>query len=138
MPAMICITCSTSEDSVEFPSVADYVAHTRTGHRSRPEKILPPSKPVTPSATELKDMENVTKAPVSPVTEQKGTETLLVVKPLQLQYKWTGVHKTCNSEIKTIEIPLGSKVVVVAYCLHCDLHVEQREVPKIVTSLKAP
>lgn len=129
MPSMICISCSTSDDSVEFPTIADLVAHTKGGHVSRPEKVLPPSRPVTPSATELKDMKEATKSPISPVKDEKGMDVLPVIKPLELQYKWTGIHAPCNSEPKTLEISMGDHTfMMVAYCIPCDVKITEMRV----------
>lgn len=130
MPNMLCIACTVGDDIVEFPTVADYVTHTKGGHISRPVKTPPPpTKPPSLSATELKAQQEgtqkVTELPTSPVTDDTP-----LVKPLLLTYKWTGVHQPCNTEPKTIALDLAEgQVGIIAYCFHCDKKLAQLNVP---------
>ena len=116
---ILCVRCSTEEDEVSFPSLKDLKEHEAGGHKSRPEKKLPPSPPAAPSATEKE-------APKGEVAEYQGP--LLVVKPLVLTYKWDGSCPACNTEVKTIEVDLGEKWVVVAFCIACNKKLKQQEV----------
>jgi hypothetical protein len=127
MASMLCVACTVGDDVVEFPSVAEYIAHEKGGHISRPKKDLPPSPPVTPSATELKAMaEQVQTAPPSQGGSlEHGTNPSPSIKPLYITYRWIGVHPPCNTEVKTIEVDVDDKSLLVAYCMHCDLKLEQ-------------
>lgn len=74
--AFLCVRCSTDEDSIEFDTIKELKEHEMGGHKSRPKKELPPSKPVEPSATEKLEEKKPEK--VEPVIE---------IKPLVLTYK---------------------------------------------------
>ncbi len=126
---MLCLVCSNSDESVEFPTVKDFIEHEKTGHVSRPVKPLPlPIKEVKPSLTEqragMKDKPAEGATPVPPTVPEKPVE----VPPLRLEYKWIGRHKDCNTEVKTIQVDLGKKAMVIAYCINCDRKLEQEEV----------
>lgn len=131
--SVVCIQCTTSEDEVAFNTLAELVAHEKGGHQNRPKKELPPSPPVTPSATELKEM----KAKGETIVPQAGQTQLIPekaepIKPLELQYRWSGVHAQCNTEPRTIEVNLGdNKIAVVAFCFNCNQKLGQLEVPEI-------
>ena len=129
--AVVCIQCTTSEESVEFDSLADLVHHQRGGHISRPPKPTPPPvEPVKPSATELKAMRD--KGDVTPPAGLTLPTQPVVVKPLELKYKWEGVHPACNTEVRTIEVNLGAEyIAVVAFCFNCNEKLGQLEVPEI-------
>ena len=132
----LCPVCSTSDDSVEFPTVRQLVEHQQGGHRSRPAKVLKPSRPVRPSLTELaqakgEDAVRVIKSEHGEVIEKPKGANIVIIKPLELQYKWVGMHKTCNMEVKTITVDLGEKAMIIAYCVNCDEKLEQREVVPI-------
>lgn len=137
MASMLCIQCTSGDNVVEFPSVADFVAHTQGGHVSRPKKVAPPpAKPVEPSATELKaQQEALEKASNAPTTQQglpSSTPVALPVKPLVLEYKWVGVHAICNSEVRTIGVEVNDKdMAVVAFCFNCNEQLAQQTVVKI-------
>lgn len=131
--SVICIKCSAGQDTVEFDSVKELVAHEKAGHVSRPKRGLPPSPPTTPSATELKALGKVPKGVTAQVLER---EEKPVQKPLELQYRWLGIHSVCNTEVKTIAVDIGEKQTVIAYCVPCDLKLGQQTVlpiPKIGT-----
>lgn len=131
--SVVCIQCTTSEDEVAFNTLAELVAHEKGGHQNRPKKELPPSPPVTPSATELKEM----KAKGVPATTENikaivENNPIPPFKPLELQYRWTGVHFVCGTEPRTIEVNLGdNKIAVVAFCFNCNQKLGQLEVPEI-------
>lgn len=126
--------CSNSEDSVEFDTIAELVQHEKGGHQSRPKKELPLSKPVEPSATELKAMEEAKK--LGEIIEYDKESPPIIIKPLELQYKWTGIHAPCNTEPRTIEVGIGDfMVAVVAFCFNCNEKLGQLEVPEIETKL---
>ena len=123
---MICISCN-----VEFDSVQEYVSHERGGHKSRPQKELPPSPPVTPSATELKALEEKGKKLANSqgqLIEENKVITPPKQEPLELKYVWTGVHAVCNSSPKTIMLHVGESEFAVAFCINCDKELEKREV----------
>lgn len=122
MPSAICMQCSQGGDTVEFPSMREMLAHQAGGHVTRPIKVLPPSPIKGPSATELKEVAE--KVKTEPVKKEKPA----IVKPLELQYKWVGLHSSCNTEPKTVTIDLGEKWMIVAFCLSCDMQVQQLEV----------
>lgn len=132
----LCVACSTSDTSVEFDSVADLMAHSKGGHMSRPAKPLPPPrKPVKPSATELKETEEKGTKVISTthgeVIEHPKDTTVVIVKPLELRYKWTGTHPQCDSTPRTIEAQVEDGVIVIAYCMNCDKQLSQMKVPAI-------
>ena len=121
---MICISCN-----VEFDSVQEYVSHERGGHKSRPQKELPPSPPLTPSATELKALEEKLADPKNvPIEYESIKITPPKQEPLELKYVWTGVHAVCNSSPKTIMLHVGESEFAVAFCINCDKELEKREV----------
>lgn len=127
----LCIPCSSSEDTVEFPTVADYVAHVRGNHKTRPEKVLPPPvKPPSLSATELKALSEASQkgvqSVVSPVKEEKA-----VPLPLVLEYTYGGQCPACMSEPRTIMVSVGDKSVCVAFCTNCNKELKQQEVISI-------
>ena len=121
---MICVQCSTDEDTIEFDSVKDFLEHEKGGHRSRPAKVLPPAEPVTPSATEKKEEKP------KPVEEKRNPQ------PLRLIYHWVGECPMCLTEAKTIEVELDKTNMEIAYCLHCDKKLTQKEVPPIFTAIE--
>lgn len=130
----LCPNCSTGDESVEFESVRDLVAHMKSGHMTRPEKKLRPNpKPVTLSTTELRALEETKQntPQVTTTSVASPASAALVVKPLELQYRWIGVHAACNSEPKTIEVDLADTTIVVAFCMNCNEKLMQREVPKL-------
>lgn len=131
--SVVCTQCTTSEESIEFDSLADFVSHQRGGHISRPPKPTPPPvKPVTPSATELKAMKEKAQynVPIEGQT-QLIPEDPPPLKPLNLEYRWTGQHK-CGTEPRTIEVNLGNeKLAIVAFCFGCNETIGQLEVPEI-------
>lgn len=135
----LCLICTTSEDEVDFPTVRELVEHQKGGHKTRPKKELPPPvKPVTPSATELKAMQekgeqDLLKAGL--IKPDKQTQPI-IQKPLELQYKWSGVHAGCNTEVKTIEVIVGEALVVVAFCSACNVQLNQQTVIPIEKQLK--
>lgn len=126
----LCPVCSTGDESIEFPTVRALFEHEQSGHVSRPEKKLPlPRKPVTPSATE----KNVSSLPDTQVKSKEGNvNEVSIVKPLELHYRWVGVHAACNSEPKTIEVIIDEEhVAAVAFCVSCNLQLQQKIVVKI-------
>ena len=133
----ICPNCSTSDDPVEFPTVRELVEHTQGGHLTRPEKkVSLPKKPLRPSATELQERQKTVQSSVTGDAMASGSTPAPVNKPLRLEYRWTGVHMVCNTEPKTIEIRINKvskNVVVVAYCIPCNMELDQMDVPVILT-----
>lgn len=137
----LCLRCSGREESVEFATIRELVEHERGGHRTRPpKKELPPAKPVTPSATELAAMkEKLEQQPKLEVPIGIQAQTVVnssAIKPLELQYKWVGIHKDCNMEVKTIEVDLEDKVAIIAYCVNCDQKLQQEKVIPISQQIK--
>ena len=135
--AVLCMACSTGDDTVEFASVTELVAHEKGGHANLPKKELPPSPPVTPSATEIKAMEGKGQT-VVPATGQTQLipENPPPIKPLELEYRWTGQCKACNSEPRTILITLEDKQVCVAFCVNCNKELSQQPVVPIAKQIK--
>lgn len=133
----VCIGCSTPDESVEFDTIPQLLEHTRGGHVSRAKKELPPPrKPVKPSATELAAAKEtkVTTALSGQLTEHSKDTTVVTVKPLELHYRWIGTHSSCGTEPKTIEAKVGTDVIVVAYCIGCDMQLKEMKIPAIPKS----
>lgn len=122
--AFMCLGCTTPEDEISFDTLKELKVHEMTGH-PRPERELPPSPPVTPSKTELAgttgNVPTVVEAP-PPVDVQAP------LMPLRLQYKWEGQCEKCRENVKTIEVDLGEKNMIIAYCPRDDTKWEQEMV----------
>lgn len=129
----LCISCTVGDEEVDFPTVKELIEHQKGGHQTRPKKELPPSKPVTPSATELKAMEEKLANPKNvPIKYESISVVSAKQIPLELKYVWTGVHALCGSEPKTIEVDLSEeRVAVLAFCFSCNEKLSQQEVLKI-------
>lgn len=135
----MCVVCTNGDDVVEFPSVAEYIAHEKGGHVTRPVKVLPPSVDRGPSATEMAAALPADEAsPAAPSQPQKAEENVesMQVAPLKLEYKWTGICKVCLTEVKTIIVDIDAKVMVVAYCIPCDKKLEQETVIPIEQQIR--
>lgn len=128
MPNMLCIACTVGDDIVEFPTVADYVAHTKGGHISRPVKVVPPPvKPPSLSATELKAQQEGTQK-VTESSQTRETEAKTTPLPLVLEYTYKGQCSLCMSEPRTIMVSVGDKTVAVCFCTNCNKELKQQQV----------
>ena len=130
MPSMICMQCTVGNDVVEFPMISDYLEHTKGGHVSRPKKILPPSKPVTPSATELKAMQEGSQKVIESAKRPLKEEKRLLV-PIYLEYHFTGQCPQCFTDVRTIKIEVGKKWIMNAICVNCNRTLYQASVAPI-------
>ena len=128
--SFLCVRCSTSEDEVSFDTVKELKEHESGGHRTKPKKELPPSPPLTLSATEKIKEEDLKATPEKLIMPESIAQEL--VKPLLLAYKWIGACPTCRTEVKTIEVELGEKNIIIGWCVHCDRKLKQQEVVPIV------
>lgn len=121
--AVVCIACTIGDDVVELPNMLELKKHEMLGH-PRPEKILPVDpRGDHPSATELKAQKE---KPTKPQVD-KPTEEVKPI-PLSLQYQWTGQCEKCRDTVKTIEVEVGSKLIVIAYCVRDNVKLAQEEV----------
>lgn len=116
----ICIQCTTSEKELVFATVKELVEHQRSGHRIIPKIVETPLK----NETE--------KPPEVPKTVDKKEDGLVdqpkkEVKPIILKYKYEGTHD-CGNGLDTIEVSVGEKAHMVAYCPVCKVQITSQEV----------
>lgn len=100
--SFICTECTTSNIIVEFPTLKELDAHIKGGHMNLPEIIEKAQKKEDLPKPEL--------------------------KPIVLNYKFTGNCPECNSEVETIMINLGEKLVACAVCPFCKVQRMTKEV----------
>lgn len=105
MSKTLCISCTTEENEVSFPTVKEYVEHEKSGH-----KIMPKIKE-TEAITPTKSVDNPPSVPEQPKKE-----------PIILKYKYEGTHD-CGHTLDTIQISVGEKAMCVAYCSSCKIQV---------------
>lgn len=127
--ASFCEICTTVDDEIAFLSAKQLFAHKKSGHRlfdGLIRKELPPSRPVTPSATELKqqEREKVNESIFESVLEPQKPQPQ---KPITLTYRYEGID-VCGNAVKTFEMDIETKHFVVAYCVACDKQLVSREV----------
>ena len=98
-----------------------------------PERLIKFSKPVVdegePKVIEIKPVENI--------KEQETTIAKEVPPPVPivLEYKYVGVD-TCGESVVTLEVDVGDKHFVIAYCPKEQKQIEVREVAKLYDNKK--
>ncbi len=94
-----------------------------TGH-PRPVKVLPKDpRGDHPSATELKAKKEEVKVEPIPVVP-----VVVPLVPLTLKYQYVGQCPICRGDVKSIEVELGKKNLMIAYCIRDDKKLLQTEV----------
>ena len=137
MAEVVCIACSTRDESVEFPNMMELKKHEMLGHTTRWEKPLPVDpRGDHPSATELKKERDKPRTedkhkPDKPDNQTRQSE------PLHLEYKYEGECPQCHDKVKTIEVDVGEHSLIVAYCVRDDKKLLQQTVIPIANQLLA-
>ena len=113
----MCEKCSSTEREVSFPTLKMLSEHKRGGHGI--------------TITTPLDNKSLTGGTTSRILP---SEKPVEKKEIVLEYKFTGVHDLCGTEVKTLEMDVESKHFVIAYCMPCNKQLISREVVNLKES----
>lgn len=106
MPRAMCVTCSTKDRIVEFPTVRELNEHIKGGHKTQPPEVAKTSREEVAEALE------------------KRREA-----PIELAYRYQGNCPDCGTVINTISVPIGEDTeYLVAFCSRCNKQHQGRKV----------
>lgn len=134
--SVICIPCNS-----EFPSEESFQNHKKSNHTipgkpidapdaDPPPAGIPPESMPTPEFMETVQRLESHKEEMQAVQEKIKQEEIKNHKPLELKYRWEGQDEAGHT-VTTIEVEIGGKYNIVAYCLTEAKQVGSKEVPKI-------